>query len=81
MKKSKIFCFLKNAMMEWVTAQLERNGANAAGLISNLANDGFKFWRINKQSSVDPISPSALLTVPACDLVISRNDVSTYFKE
>jgi methyltransferase, FkbM family len=68
-------------IMEWVPAQLERNGANAAALISNLANDGFKFWRINKQSSVDPISPSALLTVTACDLVISRSDINTYFKE
>ena len=48
--------------------------ADVGGCVDWLANRGFRFWRIEDTGSLTPLDRSELLTLPHCDLFLSRQD-------
>ena len=61
--------------LEWDIVQMSAR-VSVAEFVSWLASLGFRFWRIEFDSSLTPLSLDCLLTLEACDLVMSRREVS-----
>jgi FkbM family methyltransferase len=59
--------------IEWDVIQM-RSRADPQALTDRLRDMGFQFWRITTQAGLEPIDPGALVSLEACDLVVSRLD-------
>jgi len=57
--------------MEWDLLQMAPRCDIAAG-VGTLARQGFRFWRIGGDAGLAPLSPAAMLELPACDVVAAR---------
>lgn len=67
-------------VMEWVTDHLKRNSINIEAFVQKLKSYGFNFWRINKKEGIESISADELVKAPPLDIIMSRQDVTRYFK-
>ena len=65
-------------MMEWSQEALRSQGSDPKAFLDNLVSHGFhKIWKIGGRRSREEgnfiaVSPEDVLTIPYCDLVLSR---------
>lgn len=57
--------------MEWDCRQMAPRVDIAAG-VGTLARQGFRFWRIEHDATLKPVSPAAMPELPVCDVVAAR---------
>ena len=57
--------------MEWDVMQIGSR-ADPGATVSLLAEQGFRFWRIEKHGDLSEVAPGALPSLPHSDLVVSR---------
>ena len=58
---------------EWAVGMMSDRG-DVRDLVSWLTGMGFAFWQINTDATLRPVPSDDLLTLPHCDVVISRRD-------
>ena len=58
---------------EWSVTMMGTR-ADVGGYVAWLADRGFRFWRIEDTASLTPLHRSEVLTLPHCDLFLSRQD-------
>lgn len=59
--------------IEWDVIQM-RSRKDPQVLIDQLVASGFRFWRITTQSQLEPVDHQRLADLPACDLVVAREN-------
>ncbi len=59
--------------MEWDLIQL-RSRSDVAGGVRALEEQGFRFWRIALNATLEPASAAQMLALPACEVVACRTD-------
>lgn len=59
---------------EWAVGMMNAHGNNVNEHVNWLAGLGFKFWYIQNHGELTPVSRSAVLDLPHCDLFLSRED-------
>lgn len=62
--------------MEWDLVQM-RSRSDPDELLASLVEQGFKFWQIQTDSTLMPLTREALMRVTSCDVVITRRDEAT----
>lgn len=60
--------------MEWDLVQM-KSRSDPSVLVGDLVKQGYMFWQIKTDSTIEPVEPAAMMTLPACDVIISREDV------
>lgn len=58
-------------VMEWDVFQMTGR-ASVPDLVDWLSAMGFRFWKIETDETLSPVSPEAMVTLPGCDVVMSR---------
>lgn len=62
-------------VMEWDVFQMSGR-ASVPELVEWLAGMGYRFWRIETDSNLTPVATADMSVLPACDVVMSRRDVT-----
>lgn len=63
--------------MEWDLVQM-RSRSDPGVLVGDLVKRGYSFWQIKTDSTIEAVSPEAMMSLPACDVIISREDVPKF---
>ncbi len=58
---------------EWATGMMSAR-ANLGEFVTWLVEQDFKFWRIEFGAKLTKLEPSVLLTLPHCDLLLTREN-------
>ncbi|WBT06556.1 FkbM family methyltransferase [Brevundimonas vesicularis] len=57
--------------MEWDLVQM-RSRSDPPMFVKSLTDIGFRFWKITTSSKLESVEPEAMLSLPPCDVLVSR---------